>query len=161
MERYRLTQKDLANIVLESANRLIKEKADEYLSGLVDSVSVALADKYGFGSEAAYTAAEKSVAQLDDVDKLTGEEEEDFNMCLQRAMANFVNESLAKKKIVKEEKEYDEFEEYQKLYNSAMGCLNLVDETFKRDDINNVSPRVLKKLIMDIYEELNQYRPEI
>lgn len=150
MEKYIITPGAIQNMVLESAKRVLKEDIDDYLGTLTDSVAVALADKYGFGTEFSYDAAEKAVSQLDDVDALTGDEAEDFDKCLQRAMANYINESLTKKKVLKEGEE-----EEQECKAVIRTCRAMIDDMFKKDDIDNVSPEALKDLIIRVYEELS------
>lgn len=152
MERYKISENTLKRMVFEGTKKALKEEIDDYLENLVDNVSITLTDKYGFGTEAAYAAAEKSVAQLDDTDSLSGDEQEDFDAALQRSMSNYVNESLTKKSIKEGQ------EEYEALRGSVAICLSMIDNTFKRDDIDNVSPDVLKDLIIRIYDELSPNR---
>ena len=166
MKKRTITQKDLEKLVLESTRRLVEENEseiipgygdDDYLTGLMDSVSIALADKYGFGTEASYTAAEKAVSQLDDVDRLTGDENDDFGMVLQRCLSNYINESFKRGFVVKES--FDNG--YQEFAGTVAMVLSRIENTFKKDDIDNVDPEVLKELIISIYDELSSLRQNL
>lgn len=159
----KITQDMLCKMVLESAQASLDFCLYEKLA---DSVAIALIDKYGFDESGAYDIAFDTIDA--NTDRLTGNQQKDFDMMLNLALQDYVNEAVSKKRVIKED--VGDFTEYNpepaktRVSNnptdSLDGCcsyiIHEIEETFKKDDIENVDGEVLKQLIVDIYDKLTQ-----
>ena len=163
----KITSEVLNSIIIESVNAILREGVGgNYMEELADSVSVAMVDEYGFSDDSAYDIAFDTIDAHSN--ELTGDKEEDFNVMLNTAIQGYVNEAVLNKRVIKED--VGDFTEYNpeptkttvitNPTNDLESCcsyiIHEIEETFKKDHINNVDREIIKKLIVDIYDKLTE-----
>lgn len=87
----------LKQIIFESVQAIFKEGLEQGGVDLADSVAVALIDEYGFDEDGAYDIAFDTIDS--NTDKLTRDQQTDFDTMLNLAVQSYVNEAVSKKKL--------------------------------------------------------------